>query len=113
MKVGRSYRFEAAHFLPNVPEHHKCRNMHGHNYRVEVTIAGQIDERGFVMDFCELDAIVKPLVEKLDHKVINSVIENPTAEMIATWFKHNLGKSVPSGRLWVRVYETENGWAEA
>ena len=61
IRMGRSYRFEAAHFLPRLPEGHRCRNLHGHNYRVEIVVSGALDQRGFVWDFAELDAIVMPL----------------------------------------------------
>lgn len=112
ISISRRYHFEAAHWLPYVPEGHKCRNMHGHNYRVVVTINGRgqhggLDDRGFVMDFAELDAIVEPLLKLLDHKVLNDQIPNPTAEFIAIW--------VASGVLQadkVRVYETDDCWAE-
>lgn len=106
--IGRTYRFEAAHFLPRVPEGHKCKNMHGHNYRVEVQFAGMLDDRGFVRDFAELDALVHPLIRQLDHKVLNDTISNPTAELIAQWFLDRV-----DGCCAVRVYETDDCWAEA
>src|SRR3954469_19232781 len=66
MRLERSYRFEAAHFLPRVPPGHKCARMHGHSYRIEITIEGELDERGWVMDFAEIDEHVAPLVRLLD-----------------------------------------------
>lgn len=112
ISISRQYRFEAAHFLPDVPDGHKCKNMHGHNYRIVVTIIGQgqfggIDARGFVMDFAELDAIVLPLLSLLDHKVLNDTIRNPTAEHLAFW----IAMGVPQVNS-VRVYETDDCWAE-
>jgi len=108
MKIGRTYRFEAAHWLPGVPETHKCRRMHGNNYRVDVVINGSIDTRGFVMDFAELDSVVGPLVAACDHRVLNNVVglENPTVEIIATWFAERIPGST------VRVYENDCCWAE-
>ena len=50
-RIGRSYRFESAHHLPHLPDGHKCKNLHGHNYRLEVVVRGRLDERGFVRDF--------------------------------------------------------------
>jgi len=107
--IGRSYRFESAHFLPKVPEGHRCRNLHGHNYRVEVAIEGVVDARGFVKDFSEVDAEMLPLVAKLDHKLLNEVagLDNPTAEIIARWF---LDRVASASR--VRVWENEDCWAE-
>ena len=107
MTIGRTYRFESAHFLPNVPNWHKCKNMHGHNYRVEIVVAGLPDDRGFIMDFAELDESVLPLVKKLDHRLLNEVgIANPTAENIAQWFYERVKCAK------VRVYETDDCWAE-
>ena len=107
--IGRSYRFESAHFLPKVPEGHRCRNLHGHNYRVEIVLQGAVDGRGFVMDFGEIDAEATPLIAQLDHKLLNDVpgLENPTAEIIARWFLERL-KSASRIRIW----ENDDCWAE-
>lgn len=109
MKIGRSYRFEAAHHLPLLPHGHKCRNVHGHNYRVDVVVAGDVDARGFVRDFAELDEIVTPLIKRCDHRMLNDVVglQNPTAENIAAWFLAQI-----DGCHSVRVYETDECWAE-
>ena len=107
--IGRAYRFESAHFLPKVPEGHRCRNLHGHNYRVEVTVCGPLDGRGFVKDFAEIDALVAPLLLQVDHRLLNEVkgLENPTAEIIARWFLERIGDCES-----VRVYENDDCWAE-
>jgi 6-pyruvoyltetrahydropterin/6-carboxytetrahydropterin synthase len=65
-RIGRTYKFESAHHLPLLPEGHKCKNMHGHNYRIEVVVRGTLDPRGFVMDFAEIDAEVMPLIKRVD-----------------------------------------------
>lgn len=108
-RIGRTYRFESAHHLPLLPEGHKCKNVHGHNYRVEVVISGALDARGFVMDFAEIDAEILPLIRKVDHRLLNDVegLENPTAEIIATWFLQRI-----TGCESVRVYENDDCWAE-
>jgi 6-pyruvoyltetrahydropterin/6-carboxytetrahydropterin synthase len=107
--IGRSYRFESAHFLPKVPEGHRCRNLHGHNYRVEIVLRGPVDERGFVKDFGEIDADLAPLLKLVDHKLLNEVpgLENPTAEIIAAWFLERLAAAHR-----VRVWENDECWAE-
>lgn len=110
MKIGRTYRFESAHWLPLVPDGHKCKNMHGHNYRVEIIIPGKPDFNGFIKDFAELDLIVSPFVKMLDHKILNDTITNPTAELIAAWFKENLCEQL--NNLTVRVYENDDCYAE-
>jgi 6-pyruvoyltetrahydropterin/6-carboxytetrahydropterin synthase len=109
VRIGRTYRFESAHFLPEVPPGHRCRNLHGHNYRVEIVVFGGLDSRGFVKDFAEIDAEVAPLVMQLDHKLLNEVkgLENPTAEIIARWF---LDRIEDCER--VRVWENDDCWAE-
>src|SRR5262245_14068063 len=108
-RIGRTYRFESAHHLPLVPDGHKCKNMHGHNYRMDVVVRGELDARGFVKDFAEMDAEILPLIKKLDHRVLNDVegLENPTAEIIAAWFFQRI-----IGCESVRVYENDDCWAE-
>ena len=108
-RIGKTYRFEAAHHLPKVPDGHKCKNMHGHNYRIEGVFSGKLDDRGFVADFAELDAEVVPFIKQVDHRVLNEVegLENPTAENIAAWFLQRI-----KGCELVRVYENDDCWAE-
>ena len=107
--IGRTYYFESAHRLPKLPPTHKCSNLHGHNYRIVVTVEGPLDARGFVEDFAELDMRVLPLIQKVDHTILNDVegLENPTAELIAAWFLEKIEKCKS-----VRVYETDDCWAE-
>jgi 6-pyruvoyltetrahydropterin/6-carboxytetrahydropterin synthase len=98
-----------------MPEEHKCRRMHGHNYMVEVTVTGGTDDRWMVMDFAELDDLVSPLVTTLDHHHLNEVLtpEQPTAEFIALWFYQELIDETEGDYTFsVRVWETENCWAE-
>jgi 6-pyruvoyltetrahydropterin/6-carboxytetrahydropterin synthase len=108
-RIGRSYRFESAHHLPLLPDGHKCKNLHGHNYRIDVVLCGALDERGFVRDFAEIDAEIMPLIKKVDHRLLNEVegLENPTAEIIAAWFFQRI-RACES----VRVYENDECWAE-
>ena len=108
-RIGRTYRFESAHHLPHLPDGHKCKNLHGHNYRIEVVLSGILDARGFVMDFAEIDAEIMPLIRKVDHRLLNEVegLENPTAEIIANWFLQRI-----KGCQSVRVYENDECWAE-
>jgi 6-pyruvoyltetrahydropterin/6-carboxytetrahydropterin synthase len=108
-RIGRTYRFESAHHLPHLPDGHKCKNLHGHNYRVEVVLSGVPDSRGFVMDFAEIDAEIIPLIQRVDHRLLNEIegLENPTAEIIANWFLQRI-----QGCQSVRVYENDESWAE-
>jgi 6-pyruvoyltetrahydropterin/6-carboxytetrahydropterin synthase len=114
--VTRRYSFEAAHFLPHVPEGHKCKRMHGHNYEIEVTVSGEVMGNGFIIDFWDLDKIVDPLVERLDHRTLNDIdgLDNPTAEEIAAWFLWRLQSDHRSFNITsVRCFETKNCWADA
>jgi 6-pyruvoyltetrahydropterin/6-carboxytetrahydropterin synthase len=108
-RICRTYRFESAHSLPHVPDGHKCKNLHGHNYRIEVIVRGKVDARGFIKDFFELDAEMAPLIRQVDHKYLNDVpgLENPTAEIIAAWFHDRIADCET-----VRVYENDESWAE-
>jgi 6-pyruvoyltetrahydropterin/6-carboxytetrahydropterin synthase len=109
--ITRRYHFESAHFLPHVPEGHKCKRMHGHNYELEVTVDGPVGDDGFIMDFWTLDEAVAPLLALVDHRTLNDVpgLENPTAENIGAWF---LSRLAGTGASATRIYETKDCWAD-
>lgn len=116
--VTRRYDFAAGHFLPMVPDTHKCKRQHGHNYVVDVTISlhqGAVDAKGFVMDFFALDGIVKPIIGVLDHYNLNDIegLENPTAENIAKWLAKQITGSLPLSVDLDRlvVFEEKDCWA--
>jgi 6-pyruvoyltetrahydropterin/6-carboxytetrahydropterin synthase len=92
------YKFEAAHQLPKVPPEHKCARMHGHSYRVAVEIAGDVDpDAGWLMDFAEVDGVVRPIIGEIDHRVLNDVggLENPTCELLAVWLWERIRARLP------------------
>ncbi len=99
ISIVKEYRFEAAHLLPNVPEGHKCRRLHGHSFRFEVVLSGLVPpETGWLMDFAEIGRFVKPLVEEhLDHRYLNETpgLANPTSEEIAFWLWTRLKPALP------------------
>ena len=108
VEVVQGFRFESAHYLPNVPDTHRCKNMHGHSYRVDVHITAPVDEySGMVIDFFDVDDAFEPVMAALDHQVLNTVegLENPTAENIAIWIFRKL--STIDGISKVVVHETE------
>lgn len=108
MKVFREFRFEAAHRLPDAPEGHKCRRLHGHGYRLVVWVSGRIQaETGWVMDFAEIRKVVDPLIEQLDHRYLNDIegLEQPTAEVIARWMWRRMKPSLP-GLCKLELFET-------
>jgi 6-pyruvoyltetrahydropterin/6-carboxytetrahydropterin synthase len=98
VELVKDFRFEAAHFLPNVPPAHKCRRIHGHSFRGEVAVRGPIHPRlGWVMDFADLKAIVDPIVVRLDHYLLNEIegLDNPTSEVLAVWLWDQLKPALP------------------
>lgn len=108
MEIFKEFTFEAAHRLPNVPEGHKCARLHGHSFRVRVWVRGGLDARlGWVMDFADIKAAAKPVIERLDHYYLNEIegLENPTSENVARWIWTRLQTSLP-GLARVEVQET-------
>jgi 6-pyruvoyltetrahydropterin/6-carboxytetrahydropterin synthase len=92
------FRFEAAHFLPNVPEGHKCKKMHGHSYIVTVYIEGEVNSHtGWVLEFEDVKKAFVPILQKLDHSVLNEIegLENPTVEILAIWIWNKLLVHLP------------------
>lgn len=82
MLVSKEFTFDSAHFLTKY--HGKCENLHGHTYRLRVTVSGPVNEEGMVVDFKELKALVKErVIDRYDHQNLNDFFENPTAELVA------------------------------
>ncbi len=100
----------------------KCNNFygHGHNYTLEVTVFGEANpETGYVVDLKKLKDIIREKAKNhLDHKHLNYDVDyfkthNPTAENIAIYIWKMLENEIPSGKLYsVKIYETENNYAE-
>lgn len=114
MKITQAFTFEAAHRLPRVPETHRCHRLHGHSYRIEVTLDGPVNlETGFVIDFFEVEAAFDPLLKRLDHYCLNDIegLENPTAENIAVWIWQRTRPVLPLLSK-IKVFETPDCWAE-
>lgn len=98
MEIYKTFRFEAAHRLPNTPEDHKCHRLHGHSFRVTVHVSGEVGERtGWIMDFADVATAWKPLHAMLDHTYLNEIpgLENPTSEVLAPWIWRKLKPTLP------------------
>lgn len=135
MKISKQYHWEMGHRLP----FHKglCRNMHGHSYRMNVEITGGLDKNGMVIDFIDLNKIVKPIIEKYDHaflcwkgdkKVLDFLTKNKmkkvvveyhsTVENICADFTDKLTNKLLDVKghkfeeLTVKIYESPNSYAE-
>lgn len=109
--------FAAGHYLRNYKG--KCENPHGHNYKVRVTLRGaELDKAGLLLDFKDLKDVMKNVIERLDHQMLNDIEPftrlNPSAENIAKYFYDRTNEqlhSLTDGRVSVKdvtIWETEN-----
>ncbi len=108
MEVFKEFTFDSAHLLPEVPAGHKCARLHGHTFSVRVCVAGEVDDRhGWVVDFGDVKAVVKPVIDELDHQYLNDLpgLANPTAENIACWIWTRVAPALP-GLSAIEVRET-------
>lgn len=99
VRLVKSFSFEAAHWLPTFPQEHKCRRMHGHSFRVDVVIQGEVESaKGYLIDYGEIKAAIEPIRKQLDHYCLNEIegLENPTSEMLAKWIWDRLRPLLPS-----------------
>lgn len=87
-ELKQHFQIESARFLPNLPKGHPCAEMHGHSFKIILRLIGELDSKiGWVMDYHEISKVMTPLLQQLDHKVLNQVagLENPTSELLAKW----------------------------
>jgi 6-pyruvoyltetrahydropterin/6-carboxytetrahydropterin synthase len=116
-EVSVEQSFAAGHALRNY--HGKCENVHGHNYKVRITVAGeQLDETGLLVDFLEVKRLMGAAIEYLDHRFINDLppfdVLNPSAENIAKYFYDRVSKGMDGGAVAiseVKVWETDTSSA--
>lgn len=113
MKLLKSFTFDAAHYLPNYDG--KCKNVHGHTWKVEVVLNGVKDKKtGMVIDFNELKKIFEPVIIMYDHQNLNDFMDNPTAENIAETIYFALFNDFTDKQidlLEVRVWESTTSMA--
>jgi 6-pyruvoyltetrahydropterin/6-carboxytetrahydropterin synthase len=98
MELRKTFQFEAAHLLPHLPEGHKCHRLHGHSFKIELVVEGDVDPKlGWVMDYGDISKAFKPILEKLDHYYLNEIpgLENPTSENVALWIWERLKPRLP------------------
>lgn len=104
VKLSKKFKFEAAHKQVTFPNGHQCANLHGHSFKLEVFVTGEIDPKtGILIEFDDIKAVVKPLVDLLDHSYINELGEKmdddllkiPTAENLSKWFYHKIKPNLP------------------
>ena len=99
IQIRREYTFDSAHYLPRVPDEHKCKRLHGHTYTLIPTVSGTVDEdSGMILDFADLDVLVtRAIVDRVDHRCLNDLYENPTAENMVGAMALDLIKVLPVG----------------
>ncbi len=108
MQIRKSFSFEAAHVLPHHPG--KCARLHGHSYRLEVGVEGNLQASGpaagMVEDFDTISRAVRAaVIDELDHRSLNELIDNPTAERIVLWVWRRLAPALP-GLAELTLWET-------
>jgi len=110
--ISKEFNFDAAHQLTEY--HGKCENLHGHTYKLRVTLKGHIDSKGMIIDFTILKNIVKEkVIEKLDHRFLNEIVPKSTAENIALWIWSELKPILtsPNYNLYeIILWETETSF---
>jgi len=119
-EVSAEETFAAGHALRNY--HGKCENVHGHNYRVRVTLEGAgLDHAGLLVDFVEIKRVMRAIIEKLDHQFLNDVPPfdklNPSAENMARYFYEEMAEQLDGARenpvrvAEVKIWETDTSTA--
>src|SRR5438477_12248562 len=108
-RLTKDFTFEAAQTLPHAPEGHKCRGVHGHSFKVEVSVEGDVDPKiGWVYDHARISDAMKPLMKRLDHDYLKDIegLENHKIDIMAEWFWKRLVKQC-TGHYVIDVIESE------
>jgi 6-pyruvoyltetrahydropterin/6-carboxytetrahydropterin synthase len=98
VRLSKSFHFEAAHNLPTFPDGHKCRRLHGHSFRFDVIVEGDVDPaKGYLIDYGDIKKAAEPIVRRLDHYYLNEIegLSNPTSEVLAEWIFDKLKPALP------------------
>lgn len=88
LELKQHFRIESARFLPGLPEGHPCRRLHGHSFRITLRLVGEVQKGpGWVLDYHDISKTMAPILEALDHRVLNEVpgLENPSSEHLAIY----------------------------
>ncbi len=98
-EIKQHFQIESARFLPNLPKSHPCSRMHGHSFKIILTLKTETlhPQYGWVQDYHEISEILKPILTQLDHQVLNDIkgLENPTSELLAFWLYHQIKNLIP------------------
>ena len=108
-EIFKKFKFDAAHSLPQAPEGHKCRRVHGHTFEVAIHVIGEVNpDSGWIIDFADIKKAFGPLLEQFDHYYINDIegLEQPTCENLCKWIWDRLAPQLP-GLCKIVVMENE------
>ena len=110
--IGKEFKFDAAHYLPN--HKGKCQFTHGHTYSVVVELTGEVDpDTNMVVDFYDLGKVVSELLEEVDHKLLNHKFAITTVEFLSYHFAHQIGRAFPRCSVSVQMQEGTGGYARS
>ena len=109
VSVTKEFTFCAAHNLENYKG--KCESLHGHTWKIQITVSGSLGEDGIVFDFTEMKKLVNEHIKsRIDHSYLNDMIKQPTAENIGLWVHEQLSPHMPHISM-IRVYESPTSYA--
>lgn len=97
-ELKQHFQIESARFLPHLEKTHPCSRMHGHSFKIILTLVGELDPQlGWVIDYNDIQKALRPILNDLDHRVLNEVpgLENPTSELLARWIFEKAQKALP------------------
>ncbi len=110
VKLSKRFHFEASHRLEHLPKDHPCYNLHGHSYRVEIEVAGEVDpSTGFLIDYAEIKKAATPVIKMLDHTHLNDIdgLELTTTEYICHWLWERILPDLPQLSR-ITIFETDS-----
>ena len=99
MIVYKKFNIESARSIPNLPKTHPCHHIHGHSFKIIISVKGPVNEQnGFVTDFQDIDDAFSPFKKELDHSYLNNIegLQNPTSENICIWIWDKIQSSLPN-----------------
>jgi len=109
MRLCHEFTFDAAHYLPGYKG--KCALPHGHTYKLEIVVEGNIKSDGMVVDFSTIKRVVEhEVLQHLDHRQLNDMIPHPTVENIVKWIEEHLQGKLPVSSI--KLWEGPGKWVE-
>lgn len=110
MEVFKIFSIESARALKHLEDGHPCKNLHGHSFKIKITVDGAVNtDTGFVIDFNDIDIAFRPILKIIDHSYLNNIkgLENPSSENLCVWIWSKLQPSLP-GLSIIEIKETDS-----